>query len=150
MLALMQGICELDGEAPCLAGWLRTVVHRKAMDYHRRSFRTREKAPCNSSDLDGGAFAVESIQPLETDELRAQVLCALHGVSDKHRLVLEWKYFENLGVREIAKRLGETEKAVESELYRARRSFRRRFESESSGDSGNTLLGADPAQDAHP
>jgi RNA polymerase sigma-70 factor (ECF subfamily) len=149
MLALLQGIGELEGETPRLAGWLRTVVHRKAMDYHRRSFRTREKSSCNSSDLDGGAFAVESIHPLETDEIRGQVLCALNGISDKHRLVLEWKYLDNLGVREIAERLGETEKAVESELYRARRSFRRRFERESSGASGNTLLGADPAQDAH-
>jgi hypothetical protein len=38
------------------------------------------------------------------------------------------KYLDALRVREIADRLGETEKAVEALLYRARREFRRLFE----------------------
>jgi DNA-directed RNA polymerase specialized sigma24 family protein len=38
--------------------------------------------------------------------------------------VLEWKYLESSSVRDIAERLGKTEKAVEAALYRARISFR--------------------------
>jgi DNA-directed RNA polymerase specialized sigma24 family protein len=44
--------------------------------------------------------------------------------------MLEWKYLDGLRVREIAQRLGETEKAVETVLYRARIEFRRLFEQE--------------------
>ena len=40
------------------------------------------------------------------------------------RLALEWKYADSLSVREIAERLGRTEKAIEAVLYRARASFR--------------------------
>ena len=44
--------------------------------------------------------------------------------------MLEWKYLDGLSVRDMAERLGETEKAVESVLYRARREFRRLFDSQ--------------------
>jgi DNA-directed RNA polymerase specialized sigma24 family protein len=41
---------------------------------------------------------------------------------------LEWKYIDGLSVREMADRLGRTEKAVESVLFRARAAFRTLFE----------------------
>jgi DNA-directed RNA polymerase specialized sigma24 family protein len=63
------------------------------------------------------------------------VLNVLEGLSDRQRVVLEWKYLDALRVREIAERLGETEKAVETVLYRARREFRRLFESAESSHS---------------
>ena len=62
----------------------------------------------------------------------------LDELSDRQRRVLEWKYLESLGVREMAERLGETEKAVESLLYRARREFRRLFEVDSLRRAGDT------------
>ena len=40
-------------------------------------------------------------------------------IVDEERLVLEWKYVDEMAVKEIAVRLGRTEKAVESLLYRA-------------------------------
>ena len=46
---------------------------------------------------------------------------------DEERLVLEWKYVDEMAVKEIAVRLGRTEKAVENLLYRARKSFRAAF-----------------------
>ena len=55
---------------------------------------------------------------------------ALDSLSERQRIVLEWKYLESLPVREMAERLGETEKAVEAVLYRARREFRRLFDSQ--------------------
>jgi len=42
---------------------------------------------------------------------------------------LEWKYLDDLSVREIAARLGMGEKAAESLLTRARRAFRDAFTS---------------------
>jgi DNA-directed RNA polymerase specialized sigma24 family protein len=61
-------------------------------------------------------------------ETRDQVLEILDSLPERQRMALEWKYVEDLRVREIAERWGETEKVVESTLYRARREFRRRFD----------------------
>jgi RNA polymerase sigma factor (sigma-70 family) len=57
-------------------------------------------------------------------ETRDAVIRALDALADEERLVLEWKYVESLSVRDIAERLGRTEKAAEAILYRARISFR--------------------------
>ena len=48
----------------------------------------------------------------------------MHQLADEDRLLLEWKYLDELSVKEIAARLERTEKAVEARLYRARLSFR--------------------------
>jgi RNA polymerase sigma-70 factor (ECF subfamily) len=68
--------------------------------------------------------------PLEVVETKSRVHLALDALPERQRIVLEWKYLDALSVREMAERLGETEKAVESVLYRARREFRRLFDSQ--------------------
>ena len=65
---------------------------------------------------------------LEVEETRLEVLRVLDEMPERQRLALEWKYLDGLGVREIAERLGESERAVEAVLYRARRGFRQAFE----------------------
>jgi RNA polymerase sigma-70 factor (ECF subfamily) len=72
---------------------------------------------------------------LETAETRNQVVTVMDGLPEEERLALEWKYVDDLSVGDIADRLGRTEKAVESVLYRARRSFRAHF---------NRLFGTGP------
>lgn len=148
MLALLRGIDQLEAEAPKLAGWLRTVVRRKATDHYRRSSRllTRANGPCG--ELEQSAAAAELPHALEHEELRRQVVRTLEEIADRHRILLEWKYLDDLDVHEISQRLGQTAKAVESELYRARRSFRRQFERHRPSDDKSVPLRADPARDA--
>jgi RNA polymerase sigma-70 factor (ECF subfamily) len=147
MLALLRGIARLDADVPKLAGWLRTVVRHKAMDHHRQP-RVRENVNGQSDAAEIGAVAAEPAQSLEIDELRSQVLRALEGVADKHRIILEWKYLDGLDVHEISQRLGQTAKAVESDLYRARQSFRRRFERLEKNGENSSPLRADSPRDA--
>ena len=52
-------------------------------------------------------------------ETKDAVVRALDALDDEERLALEWKYIESLSVRDIAERLGRSEKAVEAILYRA-------------------------------
>ncbi|HUU09262.1 MAG TPA: sigma-70 family RNA polymerase sigma factor [Phycisphaerae bacterium] len=73
-------------------------------------------------DADGPAA------PLEAAETRAQVAAVMDGLPDDQRQAMEWKYMDDLSVREIARRLGRTEKAAETVLYRARNAFREAFE----------------------
>jgi RNA polymerase sigma-70 factor (ECF subfamily) len=130
MLTLLQNLDRLETEVARLGGWLRGVVRHKAADHQRKLIRSRnlltpEKAGHN------GCAAASPLAPMEAQESRDQVGRVLDRLTDRERIVLEWKYVDSLGVRDIAIRLGETEKAVESSLYRARREFRRLFEQDS-------------------
>jgi RNA polymerase sigma-70 factor, ECF subfamily len=123
MLALVRNLDQLEGDAASVGSWLISVVQRRAADHHRAAYRAREKC----------AAAAESTAetrpgPLEVEETRREVLRALDGLPERQRVALEWKYLEGLGVREIAERLGESERAVEAVLYRARRGFRHQYE----------------------
>jgi len=115
-LALVRQIQTLHPKGGALGGWLITVARRKICDARRR----RRAQPA------GAAVAVvDSAMPVETSlEQREFVARVLDGMNEDERLALEWKYVEMLSVRKIAKRLGRTEKGVESLLFRARRSFR--------------------------
>ena len=128
MLALLKGIKSLDREQPKISAWLRSVVRHKVADHYRQSCRAEDRVKKmieRSEPLDISEGSPE--KPLELAETRSQVLEVLDGLPERQRIALEWKYVENLRVKEIAERLGETEKAVEATLYRARREFRKLF-----------------------
>jgi RNA polymerase sigma-70 factor (ECF subfamily) len=57
-------------------------------------------------------------------ETRERVHAALDLLPPRHARVLEWKYLDNLPVKEIAARIALSAKAAESLLTRARDSFR--------------------------
>jgi RNA polymerase sigma-70 factor (ECF subfamily) len=127
MLALLRSIGQLDADASSLAAWLFSVVRRQAADHHRKDFRKREvlqAAVMTPAQLG----EVSPTIALEAEETRDHVLKVLNALPDRERLLLEWKYLEGLSVREIAGRLGETDRSIEAILYRARRGFRRLFE----------------------
>jgi RNA polymerase sigma-70 factor (ECF subfamily) len=128
MLALLKNIDRLETDAPKIAGWLRVVVRCKAADYLRSVIRTRNKLSVAAGSTTESLASESPSAPLEAEETRAHVLRVLDELPDRQRVVLEWKYLEALRVREIAERLGDSEKAVETVLYRARREFRRLFE----------------------
>jgi RNA polymerase sigma-70 factor, ECF subfamily len=128
MLALLRNIDRLDTDVPKIAGWLRSVVERKAADHHRKQFRLRAHLQTSASPATNGRQAPRPEASLESNEEREQVLRTLDQLSDRERIVLEWKYLDAMRVREIADRLGDTEKAIEAVLYRARREFRRLFD----------------------
>jgi RNA polymerase sigma-70 factor (ECF subfamily) len=102
-----------------VGGWLLKVAANRLIDRHRRDRVQGQAAP-----LDEALAAAELCEPSEALARREVVARALEQLSDEERIVLEWKYVEGLAVRDMAGRLGRTEKAVESVLYRARRSFR--------------------------
>jgi RNA polymerase sigma-70 factor (ECF subfamily) len=61
-------------------------------------------------------------------ENRELVVSVLEELRTDHRMVLELKYAEGLSVREIALRMDQSEKGLESLLYRARVEFRTKYE----------------------
>jgi RNA polymerase sigma-70 factor (ECF subfamily) len=127
MLTLLKNIDRLETDVAKLGSWLRGVVRHKAADHQRKLIRGREVLTLRRPGMNGRPTAA-SLAPLEEQESREQVLRVLDQLTDRERLILMWKYQDSLAVREMADRLGESEKAVESALYRARREFRRVYE----------------------
>lgn len=126
-MALVRNLNTLDPDSCRLHGWLRQVVRNKVSDWARR-------ANCQSrvtAELEFNGHVPESIDPADTvlvDEKRRLIGSVLESLLEQQRLVLEWKYGEGLSVQQIANRMGQTEKSIESLLYRARVEFRRRWE----------------------
>lgn len=124
LIALVKGLSELDPENTDVHAWLRGVLRRKAVDHYRQRTRSRRlhNAVRKHSPASEGQPTGSSL--METEETRQQVFEALGQLSGQQRTILELKHVEDLSVREIAMRMGKTEKSIESALFRARREFR--------------------------
>jgi RNA polymerase sigma-70 factor (ECF subfamily) len=126
-LAAVGALATLNAESTIVTGWLLGIARHKIADRHR-AVRLSERAQRVVVDLSEARPAEpESAMRLQAAELRAQVTAALDSLTDDERLVLEAKYLDDLTVRQIAGRMGRTEKAVEALLYRARQAFRSRL-----------------------
>lgn len=122
-LAAIQSIGRLDGASTNVAGWLSGIARHKLADHWRRS------APhVGMHDLDLPGQEVDSVSASDASDTRQAVSRAMGCMDDLEGVVLQWKYLEGLTVREMAERLGRTEKATEAILYRARIAFRAHYQ----------------------
>jgi RNA polymerase sigma-70 factor (ECF subfamily) len=119
MIAI-QDLRRFRPEAGSFQGWLRGIGanvirnalrQRKRWEIHRQAHH-REVSQCSS-----------------TDELERgpRIALALDGLPERYEMVLRAKYLEGRSVAAIAALWGETEKAIESLLSRARSAFKEAF-----------------------
>ena len=126
-LAAVRQVAGLVPDAGSLGGWLIGIARHKVMDHRRRNVRMTVVAePENTPSAP--ADRTDPGEALEAGETRACIASIMEHLDHEERLALEWKHVDGLAVREIALRLGRTEKAVEAILYRARSSFRAAYE----------------------
>jgi RNA polymerase sigma-70 factor (ECF subfamily) len=134
MLAFVQAV-DRAGDAASIVNpgaWLRTVATNKVQDYFRATARVRrlvDEVRHNSPEADDSG---DPVKRKEREERRAEVRQVMDQLPDQYRTALEWKYLDKLSVREIARRWGAKEKAVESILFRARNEFRERLKKKDS------------------
>ena len=70
----------------------------------------------------------------QSEEMRRRVRQALEAVGEPYAGVLVQRYYEGLSIRAMAERAGESEKAIESRLQRAKEAFRERLKEGSDDD----------------
>jgi RNA polymerase sigma-70 factor (ECF subfamily) len=122
-LAMAQNIGRLDAASTNVACWLSGVARNKLADYWRRF------APqAAGQDMESPGREIDPVVAMDASEIRQAVGQAMDRLDDPERIALEWKYIDGLTVREIAQRLGRTEKATEGILYRARAAFRAQYQ----------------------
>jgi len=127
-LAAVRQIGRLDPEGGAVIGWLAGIARHKIADVRRGRLRAATARPDAMTQDARASPAADPPAAAEAAETSASVRSVMAAMDDQERLALEWKYIDGLSVREMADRLGRTEKAVESVLYRARAAFRTLFE----------------------
>ena len=128
-LAAVRSVRTTRLNGPNLGNWLFGIARNKVNDFwrgRRRDDRLRAGAAQTWETWDDRLPDAVLVR----DEVRGRVAEVLQTLSGEERVALEWKYLEGLSVRQIATRLGRTEKAVEAVLYRARRVARAGFASD--------------------
>ncbi len=98
----------------------------------RLEIRKRAGRPSPNGELSCYFEAIDTRplpdEVLERQETADMVRLALSRLESKEQAVLEAKYIQELSAEDIARRMGMTEKAVYSLLYRARLSLRQELE----------------------
>ena len=121
------------GEAALLT-WVCTIC-RHELYAHEKRYGSKLRIALAEDDPEVRA-ALESLRASSTDDLdraldRKNVASLVRRVLDslppRYADALEWKYIDEVPVREIAERLGVGVKAAESLLTRARSAFRDAF-----------------------
>ena len=123
-IAAIESPDHLDLAKGTLLGWMLGIARHKIAHLQRRVEPQLDPEAVPEPALSGSPDAESPPEVLAAAEQAQEVLGTLERLQDDERTVLEWKYLDGCSVREIAQRLGRTDKAVENLLYRARLSFR--------------------------
>jgi len=95
--------------------WLKRVARNILIDYLRQSRRDKQE------ELSSGT---ESNDPISEDRLRSrEIFLAINSLNRIKAKVLEAFYYEGMTIKEIADEMSLSERAVEGQLRRARRSL---------------------------
>jgi RNA polymerase sigma-70 factor (ECF subfamily) len=119
-LTAVRRLRSFDPVQGSFAGWLRGIAVNAIRNRLRRESR-RERRTTPIEHLGLASEARDELERREQAERVAQVLSAL---PERYEAVLRAKYLEGRAVADIAAENGETCKAIESLLTRAREAFR--------------------------
>ena len=125
-LAAWESIRQFQG-AGSLQGWLLGIARHKVEDHYRARLRAPEPTPEPELESLAGAMIPDFDGVLDQEQLQARTWRVMASLQETYRMVLIWRYWDKISAREMADRLGKTEKAVERLLARARQQFRERW-----------------------
>jgi RNA polymerase sigma-70 factor (ECF subfamily) len=116
-LTAVRRIGRFDPNAGSFAGWLRGIAVNVLRNQFRRERVRRPPGQLRDLADDSGRLG----DPARQAE---RIAAALSALPDRYEAVLRAKYLDGRSVADIAAECGETSKAVESLLTRARQAFR--------------------------
>lgn len=128
---VLEGLGQLEDPGR-FKGWLRNIVRTTALDHLRRRKvvgRAAEALPGTEDDgsqpLPAPTLAPEDV--LQRAEVREQVRAAVATLPESQREVVLLKYLDGRSYEEIAELTGLTVNTIESRLFRARTTLRKRL-----------------------
>ena len=131
----VKSIKSFDPSHGRLFTWLKAVARNEAHTMlSAYPARPAAESEITCEAIEGLDDAVLPDEVLARKEAQLLVHEALMELPSRHRKVLTLKYLENCRVAEIARVLGQSEKAVESLLSRSRNAFRAMFLKKANGN----------------
>jgi RNA polymerase sigma factor (sigma-70 family) len=104
-----------------LLTWMVGILNHEVADFYRKQYAKRAIRVLPLSEL----LFVEPIA--DAHEVSRRVAAVLENMTHGQRELLLQKYVDKKKVRQMAKELGRSVKAIESDLFRARLEFRRLY-----------------------
>jgi RNA polymerase sigma-70 factor, ECF subfamily len=116
----LEGLDRFEWRGAPFAAWLYRIASNAIANYRERAARET-----TGSDLD----AEKGSSPAVSDSIenRAALYRFVRDLSDDQRRVIQMRFAEEKGIREIAEAMGRTEGAVKQLQYRAIQSLRERM-----------------------
>ena len=102
--------------------WLYRVAIRQAVSFHRKQSRVTE--PKIVSDLNVESPAIEPLDWMLNKEADQALKNCIEKLNDSQREILMLKFTENWSYRQLADRIGVSERAIEHRLAKARKTLR--------------------------
>lgn len=133
LLAVLEGLIDFNYRSS-LKTFVMAIARRKIVDYYRRKkLKTIvfSKIPQVEQYL---ALLKNPEAILEEKLLSERIKRVLRRIRPRYRLLLKLKYIEEFRIKEIAGKFKQSVKAIESRLFRARKSFAKLYEQESEID----------------
>ena len=111
-----------------LQSWLFRIAHNKVVDFYRK----KKVKTILMSQIPFFEFVDQEVhQPefqFEKNKIRQRIETTLHNLSEPYRKILQLHYEEHMPVKKIALVFHLSDKATESLLFRARKSFQKIYE----------------------
>jgi RNA polymerase sigma-70 factor (ECF subfamily) len=126
LMSALDSLPRFKGDSS-LFTWLCAIARHEVVDFYRRKKIKQivfSRLPFLENLVSQALGPELAYQELET---KRRILKSLKHLSEGYREVLRLKYIDSLSVKEISQRLGQTVKAVESRLSRARLAFKKAY-----------------------
>jgi RNA polymerase sigma-70 factor (ECF subfamily) len=124
-LAAWRSLDRFRGESE-VRTWLLGIARHKLADHYRSRLRGTDLA-FEAGEADEPSVAFDGDERLDAGRLEGRARRTLGKLPDAYRAALLWRYWDERPTAEIAALTGQTEKAVERLLDRARKLFKRRW-----------------------
>lgn len=123
LLAAWKAYPSFDGRCKEFS-WICSIANHKIIDYYRKK---KLKTVLFSVSPVFEEIADKSLSPerdVLKNELKNEIAATFDEISKGYKKILRLKYVDGLKIKQIAKKMGITIKAVEGRLSRARTSFK--------------------------
>lgn len=129
-LAAWESLDKFRGDSS-LRSWLLGIARHKVEDHYRKRLRELqlEEGESLESEPESGHDLEEALAKRQVGQRTQGILATL---PETYSVILQWRYWENRSLRDIAVQTGRTEKAIERLLARARQQFKKRWHEQQS------------------
>lgn len=124
-VSCLQNLSRFNGHSS-LKTWMMAIANHEAADFYRK--RYAKKVIHALPLLDHLLLSETSIY--DSHDVALKIRRVLASLGERTKELLLMKYVDKKPVKEIAEIVGQTPKSVESELFRARKEFRRVYDLE--------------------